>query len=123
MTYAKLTAAALALLSIVCFTVQNSSRTTELSLDLYLGAWKLVDPAPIPMLMWGSFALGALGAWLYNFRKGLALSRRVRQLEQEMALAGRTASSSPSSSSSSSSPSSSPGTAPAKASKDADGWA
>ncbi len=126
MFYAKLAAAALATLSIVCFTVQNSSRTTELSLDLYLGAWKLVDPAPIPMLMWGSFALGALGAWLYNFRKGLALSRRVRQLEQEMALAGRTAASSPPSASSSPSspaPSSPAASPPAKAGKDADGWA
>ncbi|MBM4366060.1 MAG: LapA family protein [Deltaproteobacteria bacterium] len=134
MNYAKLTAAGLVLLSIVCFTVQNSSRTTDLSLDLYLGAWKLVDPAPIPMLMWGSFALGALAAWLYNFRKGITLSRRVRQLEQEMALAGRTASASPHSSA----PSATTATRDTKATrdtrdpkdpkdakdpKDTDGWA
>ncbi|MBM4391867.1 MAG: LapA family protein [Deltaproteobacteria bacterium] len=120
MTYAKLAAAGLALLGIVCFTVQNSSRTTDLSLDLYVGAWRLVDPAPIPMLMWGSFALGALAAWLYNFRKSITLSRRVRQLEQEMALAGRTASTTHAASSSS------PATTadkPRKDTKDADGWA
>ena len=89
MRWFKLTVAALAVLSIVCFTVQNSSRTTDLSLDLWVGAWKLADPAPIPMLMWGCFAGGAVLMWAAGARRNMALSRRVRQLEQEMALAGR----------------------------------
>ena len=120
MTYAKLTAAALGILSIVCFTIQNNSRTTQLSLDLYVAAWKLADQAPVPMLMWGSFALGASLAWLYNVRKGMAMSRRVRQLEQEMALAGRTTAAAPGAAPSAPA---SPGTPASKPSKEGDGWA
>lgn len=91
MKWLQLSLAGLVLFAIAAFTVQNSSRTTQLSLDLYLGAWKLVDPAPIPMLMWGCFVLGALAAWAVGLRQSIALSRRVRQLEQEMALSGKAA--------------------------------
>jgi hypothetical protein len=43
------------------------------------------------MLMWGCFVLGALAAWAVGLRQSIALSRRVRQLEQEMALSGKAA--------------------------------
>ncbi len=115
MRYAKLTAAGILVLSIAAFTVQNSSRTTQLSFDAYFGAWKLVDPAPVPMLLWGAFLLGALLTWTYSFSKSMALSRRVRQLEQEMALSGRAHPAS-------SRPAGAPAPDPAAAKAD-DGWA
>lgn len=91
MKWFKLSVAAVVAFSIAAFTVQNSSRTTQLSLDLSVAAWQLVDPAPVPMLMWGCFVLGALVAWSLSVRRNLVLARRIRQLEQEMALAGKSA--------------------------------
>ena len=91
MKWFKLALVGSAAFALFAFTVQNSSRTTQLSLDVGLAAWKLVDPAPIPMLMWGCFALGTVVTWSLGMRRNLVLSRRVRQLEQEMALAGKSA--------------------------------
>ncbi len=42
------------------FTVQNSSRTSDLSLDLWFAAWHLQAPAPLPVLLWVAFAGGLL---------------------------------------------------------------
>jgi len=42
------------------FTVQNSSRTSDLSLDLWFAAWHLQAPAPLPVLLWVAFAVGLL---------------------------------------------------------------
>lgn len=120
MRYAKLTAVGLVVLCVACFTVQNSSRTTQLSFDLYFGAWKLVDPAPVPMLMWGSFLLGAVVVWTYTLGKSMTLSRRVRQLEQEMALSGRAH---PPAGSPGAGGASSPGSSAGSSSKGDDGWA
>ena len=91
MKWFKLALVGIAAFSIFAFTVQNSSRTTQLSLDIGVAAWKLMDPAPIPMLMWACFVLGAVMTWAAGMRRNLVLARRVRQLEQEMALAGKSA--------------------------------
>jgi len=47
------------------FTVQNSGRTTDLSLDLWVKAFHLQEPQPIPYLLWAAFGIGLLvgGTW------------------------------------------------------------
>jgi hypothetical protein len=47
------------------FTVQNSTRTTDLSLDLFVAAYHLQEPQPIPHLLWVAFGLGLVvgGVW------------------------------------------------------------
>ena len=42
------------------FTIQNSGRTTDLSLDLYSWAWHLKRDAVIPYLLWGTLGSGFL---------------------------------------------------------------
>ena len=47
------------------FTVQNATRTTDLSLDLYVVAYHLQEPQPVPHLLWAAFGIGLLvgGLW------------------------------------------------------------
>ncbi len=75
-------------LTVTAFVVQNSSRSTELSFDAYFGAWKLASPVSVPAVMAFCFGTGALTAWAVGLRARVQLQRRVRQLEQEMALRG-----------------------------------
>jgi len=42
------------------FTVQNSGRTTDLSLDLYFWAWHLERDVVVPYLLWGTLGGGFL---------------------------------------------------------------
>ena len=42
------------------FTVQNSGRTTDLSLDLYFWAWHLERDVAVPYLLWGTLGGGFL---------------------------------------------------------------
>lgn len=68
------------------FIVQNSQRTTGLSLDLYFAAWQLQRPIAVPALLGITFGSGfALGAILFLARAS-ALSRKVRDLERRAAL-------------------------------------
>jgi hypothetical protein len=59
------------------FTVQNSSRTAQLSLDLGVAGWQwqLERPLPLPALLWGALAvgllLGAVPLWLRSLRRKL----------------------------------------------------
>lgn len=70
------------------FVVQNSARTTQLSLDLGFMAWQLSEPVAVPLLIAVCFGVGfVLGAGLFAVR-AMRLSSRVRRLEQELALAG-----------------------------------
>ncbi len=75
-------------LTVTAFVIQNSSRSTELSFDAYFAAWKLVSPVSVPAVMAFCFGTGALTAWAVGLRARVQLARRVRQLEQEMALRG-----------------------------------
>ncbi len=51
------------------FTVQNSSFTVPLQLDLYFVAWRLRSPVSASALMWGAFAAGLLvGGCAMGFR-------------------------------------------------------
>ncbi len=68
------------------FVIQNSSRTTQLSLDLGFKAAQLAEPVSIPALMGVCLGLGVvIGAgplWFRTWR----LSSRVRELEARVAL-------------------------------------
>jgi uncharacterized integral membrane protein len=67
------------------FTVQNSMRVTELSLNLWVVAFQLEDPQPIPYLLLGAFGGGVILAGAIGSFNRLGLQRRVRELEQEAA--------------------------------------
>ena len=58
------------------FTVQNSSRVSDLSLDLWFAAWHLQAPAPLPVLLWVAFAVGLLVGVI-----GMAFGRRSSRAE------------------------------------------
>jgi len=80
---------ALCLIAVVAlFVVQNSARTTQLSLDLHFWAWQLSQPVSIPALIGlctgGGFVVGAV----VFLGRSMSLSRRLRRLEQEAALSG-----------------------------------
>lgn len=87
----------LVLLVAAAFTVQNVSRTSMLSLDLYVYAWRLDRPVPVPWLIWGSFGAGLVLSGLVGWVRRRALRQTVARLEQEALLrsAGRPASSTP----------------------------
>ena len=69
------------------FTLQNSMRLTELSLNLWFVAFQLEDPQPIPYLLLGSFGGGLILAGAIGTFNRMSLQRRVRDLEQEVARA------------------------------------
>lgn len=71
---------------VVAFTVQNSARPVELSLNLGFAAWRLAEPIGASALMWSCFGLGFLTAWLAGLRGRRLLRQRVTRLEQEALL-------------------------------------
>jgi len=78
-------------LSAAMFTVQNSSRTTLLSFDVYFAAWELSRPVPVSAVVWASVAVGALLVWIMGLRRRITMGRTIARLEQEALLrsAGR----------------------------------
>lgn len=89
MRWFKIGLALLTVLVLAAFFVQNSSRTTGLSFDLGFAAWALASPISVPALMAACAFGGALVAFALAYLGRLALTRRVRQLEQELALRGK----------------------------------
>jgi hypothetical protein len=87
-TWMKGIGSSLLVLVAVAFTLQNQSRATSLSLDLYVGAWRLAEPVPVPWLMWGCFGGGLVVAGAWGWLRGISAARRVRQLEQQLATSG-----------------------------------
>lgn len=70
------------------FVLQNSGRTTQLSLDLYLGAWQLARPVSVMALVGVSAGVG-FGLGLVAMLPALGrLRRRIRALETQAALGG-----------------------------------
>ncbi len=69
------------------FTIQNAERVSDLSLNLWVVAFQLQEPQPIPYLLWGAFGIGLLIAGALGSLQRLALQRRVRTLEQDVARA------------------------------------
>lgn len=68
------------------FSLQNSARTTQLSLDLGFAAWQLEQPVSIPLLIGISFAVGVLVGGLLGLIRIVRLGSRVRELEQRVTL-------------------------------------
>jgi hypothetical protein len=73
---------------VAAFTIQNSSFEAKLQLDLGVAAWRLASPVSVPVLMWTSFAVGAVVPALVLIARNARLNSRIRQLEQEIALGG-----------------------------------
>ena len=65
------------------FTVQNLGRVTDLSLNLWVVAFALKTPQPIPYLLWGAFGSGLLIAGTIGTAQRSALQRKLRKMEQE----------------------------------------
>ncbi|MDP2314328.1 MAG: hypothetical protein Q8P41_15610 [Pseudomonadota bacterium] len=86
MRWVWLTLGVLLLVVVTAFTMQNSSFRAPLQLDLWVAAWKLAAPVSVSVLMWSSFGAGLAVAGALLGLRGLRLGRRVRQLEQELAM-------------------------------------
>ena len=67
------------------FTIQNSLRLTTLSLNLWVVAFELKDPQPVPYLLLGAFGVGLLLAGGIGSLNRMGLQRRIRQLEHDVA--------------------------------------
>lgn len=72
------------------FAVQNAARKVQLSFELpfHLAKWQLAQPMPVLWLIGGAFVLGFVLAMVIFGVRSMRLSRRVRKLEQEIALGG-----------------------------------
>lgn len=88
MRWLKLGFVALLAFAAVAFTIQNGERTSDLSLNLWLVGTRTRGEVAVPWLMWASFGVGFGLASLWGLARVAALSRRVRKLETEAALAG-----------------------------------
>ena len=71
----------------VLFTIQNSGRTTDLSLDLWVAAFHLKEAMPLPVLLWTTFGVGVLGGCVVGVRMRSGAMRKIRDLEQQLARA------------------------------------
>ena len=69
------------------FAIQNSSRTVNLSLDLWVAAWQLQDPVSVPVLIAVSALSGAIVVGLPLLLRSWRLGSRVRSLQQQVDLA------------------------------------
>ena len=67
------------------FTIQNSGRMTDLSLNLWVVAFELREPQPVPYLLLGAFGGGLILAGALGSISRLGLQRRIRELEQDVA--------------------------------------
>ena len=69
----------------VLFTVQNSGRMTDLSLDLGFTAFHLAEPQPLPYLLWGAFGIGLLLAGTWGVFQRMGVNRHTREFETHAA--------------------------------------
>lgn len=97
-TLIRLLLAAALLLAAGLFTVQNFSRTTPLTFDVYVVAWQLARPVPVPLVAWAGVLVGASFAWITGWRARRRLAQRLARAEQDALLraAGRPRSDAPS---------------------------
>ena len=74
------------------FTIQNSSRVTDLSLDLWVFATHLQEPIAVPYLLWGAFGGGLLLGLAWSVVARMRMSGKLNDLEVRAARAdlGRT---------------------------------
>lgn len=78
------------------FSVQNSARATQLSLDLGFVAWQLKDPVAVPVLIGVSLGVGLVLGLGVGFVWVVRLRRDVRELEQRLTLSQLASTSGPS---------------------------
>lgn len=71
----------------VLFYLQNSLRKVDLSLDLYVAAWRLQDPVPVPLVVFVSFGVGLLVGLISMTLAWRRASSRVAELEVRLARA------------------------------------
>ncbi len=76
----------------VLFLMQNSGRTTQLSLDLWLAAWQLGEPVSVTGVMGVSFGAGFLVCAVLAIWRSLVSRRQIRKLQQQLALGAESAS-------------------------------
>ena len=73
--------------TVYLFVIQNSLRTTRLSLNLGpAGAWKLAQPVPVLAVVGVAFGAGFVLAALWFGVRSARLARRLRAAEQQLAL-------------------------------------
>ncbi len=74
------------------FTIQNSSRVTDLSLDVWVFATHLQQPIAVPYLLWAAFGIGLSIGLLWALVSRIRLSSKLNDLEVRAARAdlGRT---------------------------------
>lgn len=72
--------------SSVLFWLQNASRTTQLSFDVYTAAWQLEQPVPIPVLMAICIGIGLLLGMVLFVPRIFRLGNQVRQLKGQVAM-------------------------------------
>ena len=70
---------------IALFTVQNLSRTSDLSLNLWLVAFKLKAPQPIPYMILASFGAGVVLAGFFSSLNRLGAHRPIQPSEAQAA--------------------------------------
>jgi hypothetical protein len=73
---------------VALFVVQNSERSTQLTLNLGFAAWQLAQPVSVPALIGVAFAAGFVLAAVPLGAMAISASRRARRLGQEAALNG-----------------------------------
>ncbi len=69
------------------FTIQNSSRVTDLSLDLFVFATHLQQPLSVPVLLWAAFGAGLLLGLVSSVVSRVRMSSRIGDLEMRAARA------------------------------------
>ena len=70
------------------FWMQNMGRVTQLSLNLYFGAWELSQPVQIPALIAISLGCGFLIGLIAFLPGSMRNASKARKLEREIALSG-----------------------------------
>ncbi len=83
----KLIVLLLAAAFLALFTIQNLGRTSDLSINLWLVAYKLKAPQPIPYMLLFAFGSGLLLAGFLGTINRMGLQRRLREIERDAARA------------------------------------
>lgn len=74
------------LLAAVCFQfgVENSQRTTTVSLRLFFGGWELSEPVSVVRVIVVSFGAGALLVGIPAIARIIQLSSRLRRMSNDL---------------------------------------
>ena len=81
--WVQLVVAVLVALVVGMFWVQNSSRTAELSLDLYAFGFQTASPQPLPLLLLAALGIGLIVGGSWGLIQHLSDKSRIRELEEQ----------------------------------------